>query len=89
MDYRCLDCDHKWLSTIGYAAVCIECGSDEIEVVECMPFTNEFKGNLLTVLRGISESSLPIEVFDCFLHEYRNTGDLVASYNNALREWDC
>lgn len=40
-------------------------------------------------LKSISECPLPVEVFDAFLKEYKETGDLAKARFYAQCEWDC
>lgn len=53
-----------------------------------MPFTNEDADTLIEVLNTINQCSLSLEVFDVFLHEYRNGASAVEAMNSALDEWD-
>lgn len=54
-----------------------------------MPFTGHKAEHLSKTLNSISECSLPVEVFDAFLREYRETGDLDKARFFAACEWDC
>jgi hypothetical protein len=49
---------------------------------------HEFK-DIQECLESISSCSLPTEVFDAFLSEYKKTGDLDVARFFALCEWDC
>lgn len=53
-----------------------------------MPFTNEDADTLAEVLNTINQCSRPLEVFDVFLHEYRNGASAVEAMDSALDEWD-
>jgi len=53
------------------------------------PFTGEPQEDLKAILLSISDSPLPVEVFDAFLAEYARTKDLQGARFFAQCEWDC
>ena len=53
------------------------------------PFSGHTMQHLADTLKGINECGLPVEVFDAFLSEYKETGDLDKARFFALCEWDC
>lgn len=54
-----------------------------------MPFTGHTVTELENTLNSIANCALPIEVFDAFLSEYLETGDLAKARFFAQCEWDC
>lgn len=54
-----------------------------------MPHTDHTAKELAATLKSIIKCSLPIEVFDAFLAEYKKTGNLAAARHFAMCEWDC
>lgn len=53
-----------------------------------MPFTNETPEDLSSTLNFINTCGLSIESFDCFLYNYKLTGDIDGSITFAASEWD-
>ena len=54
-----------------------------------MPFSGHSPEDLHVTLKSITNSSLPVEVFDAFLSEYAKTKDLDKALFFASCEWDC
>lgn len=54
-----------------------------------MPFSGHDAQHLSSTLKSITESGLPIEIFDAFLAEYSRTKDLDKARFFAMCEWDC
>lgn len=54
-----------------------------------MPFSGHHPDELLSALRLMAESELAAELFDVFLAEYKQTGDVGQSIWAAQCEWDC
>jgi hypothetical protein len=61
-------------------------GRDEPVV---MPFSGHSAEHLYATLKSITESGMPVEIFDAFLSEYTKTGDLNKARFFAMCEWDC
>ena len=56
---------------------------------DAMPFSGHSAKELQACLQSIAECSLPVEVFDAFLHNYKQTGSLGEARAFACSEWDC